>query len=78
MNAIARNRAAFVEHAVEVPFRTPSIPRQNRVDWPALEEAAARAHCGQIDDCLHYLGRALPPEMVVIADRLQDALRAAR
>lgn len=44
-------------------------------DETELEEARRRARCGQIDDCLHHLERALPEGYGVIAERITVAIR---
>lgn len=47
-------------------------------DMGQLAEALARARCGQIDDALHHLDRALPAGFGCIAERIArefDALR---
>ncbi len=45
-------------------------------DENELEEARRRANCGQIDDCLHHLERALPEGYGFIAERLADHFRS--
>jgi hypothetical protein len=48
------------------------------IDGAELDEALARARCGQVEDCAIHLGRALPHEYAAIADRLGDAARGGR
>ena len=48
------------------------------LDENEADEARARALRGEIEDALIHLGRALPAEYAVIADRIGDHLRRAR
>lgn len=48
------------------------------LDAAEIDEARARALRGDVEDALIHLGRALPPEFAVIADRIGDHLRRAR
>lgn len=47
------------------------------LDVNEIDEARARATRGEIEDAVIHLGRALPPEFAVIADRIGDHLRRA-
>ncbi len=52
-------------------------PVSLRVDEHELDEARARAMRGEVADAVIHLGRALPSEFAVIADRIGDHLRSA-
>lgn len=58
-------------------FMLPGLPDPSeddnvvRCDKAELEEALARARCGQIRDCVIHLGRALPSQFMGIADAIE-------
>lgn len=47
-------------------------------DVAEMQEALARARCGQIEDCIIHLGRALPQEFSGIADALERSVERRR
>ena len=61
-------------------FEKPSLPDPSeddnvvQCDKAELEEALARARCGQIRDCVIHLGRALPNKFSGIADAMERDL----
>ncbi len=52
--------------------------RADDFETAEMQEALARARCGETADCIIHLGRALPQEYGAIADHLERALGSAR